>query len=279
MRVPLTSFRFRYLGMQDVIDEALQKLYWACRGGRGFPGVIPDESSGRVSTEAILQGLGLHPPAVERLGLQASQSDSILDGVQSSSGRSYQRPDLRMDNLQRASTASSGQTPLSMPSDDQNALTDGSSVTAAGRRHTRRTPIEHEAERRRAGLEQPYPGTVESPIDPLMLQNGDLDPMDANFAMYPEAIAMESESRPQLDSQEGHGSARRGRGRGRGRGQTQQQTVQEDGFGPSNQAQWRRESAHTDGETLPWPGTLAAVYQDTNPRNDGAGFNEQNRRQ
>jgi hypothetical protein len=51
--------------MQDVIDEALQRLYWACREGRGFPGVVPDESSGRVSTETILQGLGLSPPAVD----------------------------------------------------------------------------------------------------------------------------------------------------------------------------------------------------------------------
>jgi hypothetical protein len=34
-------------------------MYWACRNGRDFPGTLPDETSGRVTTHAILEGLGL----------------------------------------------------------------------------------------------------------------------------------------------------------------------------------------------------------------------------
>ena len=48
--------------MREVTDEALQRLYWACRCGSGFPGSIPDESNGSPSTTAILDALGLTPP-------------------------------------------------------------------------------------------------------------------------------------------------------------------------------------------------------------------------
>lgn len=48
--------------MREVTDEALQRLYWACRRGSGFPGPIPDESTGSPSTAAILDALGLKPP-------------------------------------------------------------------------------------------------------------------------------------------------------------------------------------------------------------------------
>ena len=45
--------------MQEVTDTALQRLYWACRGGTGFPGDVPDELTGTVTTMDILKGLGL----------------------------------------------------------------------------------------------------------------------------------------------------------------------------------------------------------------------------
>ncbi len=48
--------------MREVLDEALQRLYWACRHKMEFPGEIPDESTGVVTTEAILNGLGLTTP-------------------------------------------------------------------------------------------------------------------------------------------------------------------------------------------------------------------------
>lgn len=40
-------------------DEALQRLYWACRRNSGFPGEVPDESKDKVTTEDILKGMGL----------------------------------------------------------------------------------------------------------------------------------------------------------------------------------------------------------------------------
>jgi len=48
-----------YLQMSEVTDEALQRLYWACRRRENFPGDVPDESKGQITTNAILRGLGL----------------------------------------------------------------------------------------------------------------------------------------------------------------------------------------------------------------------------
>ncbi|KIW36560.1 uncharacterized protein PV06_11210 [Exophiala oligosperma] len=54
--------RTYYSRMQGVTDIALQQLYWACRQKSGFPGKLPDESTGAVTTDAILEGLGLLRP-------------------------------------------------------------------------------------------------------------------------------------------------------------------------------------------------------------------------
>lgn len=54
--------------MREVTDEALQRLYWACRSRKGFPGEPPDESHGPPSTTAILDALGLMRPSLEDLG-------------------------------------------------------------------------------------------------------------------------------------------------------------------------------------------------------------------
>ncbi|KIX00984.1 uncharacterized protein Z518_10050 [Rhinocladiella mackenziei CBS 650.93] len=48
-----------YCQMRNVTETALQKLYWACRTKSDFPGDIPDESTGAVTTMAILKGLHL----------------------------------------------------------------------------------------------------------------------------------------------------------------------------------------------------------------------------
>jgi len=50
--------------MRDVMDEALQRLYWACRQKANFPGDVPDESNGIVTTDDILTGLHLSGPAL-----------------------------------------------------------------------------------------------------------------------------------------------------------------------------------------------------------------------
>ena len=48
-----------YLHLHEIENEALQRMYSACRKGQGFPGTLPDETSGEVTTHAILHGLGL----------------------------------------------------------------------------------------------------------------------------------------------------------------------------------------------------------------------------
>ncbi len=48
--------------MRDITNEALRRMYIACRNRNGFPGVMPAESEDNdddVSIHAILQGLGL----------------------------------------------------------------------------------------------------------------------------------------------------------------------------------------------------------------------------
>jgi len=130
-------------------------------------------------------------------------------------------------------------------------------ATEGGGRHTQPVPAEHRSERRPAGLDQHFRGSVdESPMDPSMLQDGNSDPMNLDLALYPEADALEFEYRPELDGPDGHASARRGRR------PAQKQGLQDGVFGSGDQAQWTRWSGDVDGETLPWPGTLAAVYQD-----------------
>jgi hypothetical protein len=39
----------------DARGEAIQRLYSACRTKSGFPGKIPDESTGTITTTAILK--------------------------------------------------------------------------------------------------------------------------------------------------------------------------------------------------------------------------------
>ncbi|KAK5049560.1 hypothetical protein LTR84_004489 [Exophiala bonariae] len=54
--------------MREVTDEALQRLYWACRSRSGFPGNPLDESNGPPSTTAIIDALGLMRPSLEDPG-------------------------------------------------------------------------------------------------------------------------------------------------------------------------------------------------------------------
>jgi len=45
--------------MREITDEALQRLYWASKQGQVFPGKLPSEANGPVTTNQILEGLGL----------------------------------------------------------------------------------------------------------------------------------------------------------------------------------------------------------------------------
>ncbi|KEF53539.1 uncharacterized protein A1O9_10514 [Exophiala aquamarina CBS 119918] len=63
--------------MREVTDEALQRLYRACRSNSGFPGEIPDESQGPPSTTAILDALDLWQPSLEDMGQTENLRGSI----------------------------------------------------------------------------------------------------------------------------------------------------------------------------------------------------------
>ncbi|RVX68996.1 hypothetical protein B0A52_08063 [Exophiala mesophila] len=76
-------------------DEAIQRLYWACRRSSGFPGEIPDESQGTPSTSAMLDALGLRRPILKDIGLAEDQQKpnqlSHLDCPSNASSAQHQR--------------------------------------------------------------------------------------------------------------------------------------------------------------------------------------------
>ena len=63
--------------MREVMDEGLQRLYWACRSTSGFPGDVPDESQGPPSTTAILSALGLKIPSLQDTGPSENIQKSV----------------------------------------------------------------------------------------------------------------------------------------------------------------------------------------------------------
>ena len=73
LRITQTS----YCQMREVTDCALQRLYWACRQGSGFPGKIPDESTGNVTSTDILKALGLIEPEFEDFKLPEAVEPSV----------------------------------------------------------------------------------------------------------------------------------------------------------------------------------------------------------
>ncbi|EXJ60275.1 hypothetical protein A1O7_04427 [Cladophialophora yegresii CBS 114405] len=63
--------------MREVTDTALQRLYWACRRKTGFPGSIPDESTGVVATTDILKGMGLIRPEFDEFELPKEMEQTL----------------------------------------------------------------------------------------------------------------------------------------------------------------------------------------------------------
>ena len=45
--------------MLEIMEEALQQLYWACRAKEGLPEPLQSRSNGRINIKDILEGLGL----------------------------------------------------------------------------------------------------------------------------------------------------------------------------------------------------------------------------
>jgi hypothetical protein len=83
--------------MREVTDEALQRLYRACRSKSGFPGDIPDESQGPPSTTEILDALGLVRPSLAGMGsienLQKSVPNSLSNSTTHSDLSKTQHPE------------------------------------------------------------------------------------------------------------------------------------------------------------------------------------------
>ncbi|EXJ79784.1 hypothetical protein A1O3_08068 [Capronia epimyces CBS 606.96] len=252
-----------YWGMQDVMDEALQRLYWACRENRGFPGIIPDESSGRVSTDAILRGLGLSPPPVERLGLGTTQSDSALD-VGRGSERLYQPPDIQSDRTSRTSTSSSKPTPISMVREGRLVMGERVPVPEGPGLQPQISPTQAQPGCELPSLPPQMSEAVDGSMDPAMLQDADLALMNLDRAMYPEAMHFQPGEQlaqhdrrtpPQIDHTP-----------------LQTQNSQEAGIVPSQGAEWEGQRELQGAGMLPWPGTLAAVYRGTKLKPDGTSF-------
>ncbi|EXJ80403.1 hypothetical protein A1O1_08547 [Capronia coronata CBS 617.96] len=255
-----------YWGMQDIIDEALQRLYWACREGRGFPGVVPDESGGRVPTDAILRGLGLTPPPVERLGLGTTQSDSALDGIERGSEPSYRPPDVQSDRLSRASTSSSRPTPRSVVSEDRPIMGDGVSGLDGPGLRTQRLPTQTQPGHSSVNLSHQFSDGMDGAIDPVMLQDGEMDMMSLGGAVFPEVDSLHfqpSEQTTQTDEQPPPPSSHT---------PMQSQSSQDVGMMSSHGSGWAIQRGLQPAGTLPWPGTLAAVYRSTKQELDGSSF-------
>ncbi|EXJ81742.1 hypothetical protein A1O1_07807 [Capronia coronata CBS 617.96] len=88
-----------YLEMREVMEEALHRLYWACRDRSGYPGTIPveHEQNEPVTTTDILASLGLSATGHDEL--TSSQEASVLtsslpfsEQSLSNSGTSTQSP-------------------------------------------------------------------------------------------------------------------------------------------------------------------------------------------
>ncbi|KAL6240269.1 hypothetical protein RBB50_012816 [Rhinocladiella similis] len=104
--------------MREVMDEALQQLYWACRQKSGFPGKVPDESAGVITTDEILKGLGLVEPSL-KIGrypcttkrqandMDTANSDNLCDQLRTSPAES----DLTQNNPITVSPSSSDVSP------------------------------------------------------------------------------------------------------------------------------------------------------------------------
>ncbi|KAI1625555.1 hypothetical protein EDD37DRAFT_309136 [Exophiala viscosa] len=104
--------RSYYCQMRDVMDEALQRLYWACRQKENFPGDVPDESPGTVTTDAILTGLHLSGPALDG-PLQTGQATGDLehDDTYHQMITSVAEPDSRSSNNTTSHSQSSPASP------------------------------------------------------------------------------------------------------------------------------------------------------------------------
>ncbi|OAP56633.1 hypothetical protein AYL99_08745 [Fonsecaea erecta] len=266
-----------YWGMQDVIDEALQRLYWACREGRGFPGVIPDESAGRVSTDAILRGLGLSPPPVDNTRLAASRSDSILETQeQLHRPQLYRPPDFLPPDSSRTKATSSGMTPLSTTSDERLTFGGEAATDGTNRRGQQVSAMEVDGEEEEmseglpdslaAGFGEQFQGSIGRSIDPAMLQDGHVDLTDGD--LYPNMSVMNfAGGQPGIQGQRMPTQA--------AAPQFQVGGLPQETYGGAGEQRWQGQGqGHQVDGLLPWPGNMVSMYGRTAPDDGRGGFDD-----
>jgi len=88
------------------MEEALQRLYWACRRRLDFPGNIPDEFRGVVTTAAVLEGLGIKVPGLDETGATQGLRKSVQPYETRTQTRS--QPSLRVDTSPAQAFAATG---------------------------------------------------------------------------------------------------------------------------------------------------------------------------
>lgn len=86
--------------MRDITNEALRRMYFACRDRSGFPGKMPagcDDDDADISIHAILQGLGLIPnneqeiPSGDRYNLEHGTSRAAAGSMSTTPSQSAPR--------------------------------------------------------------------------------------------------------------------------------------------------------------------------------------------
>ncbi|KEF61405.1 uncharacterized protein A1O9_02971, partial [Exophiala aquamarina CBS 119918] len=250
-----------YWEMRDIVDEALQSLYWACREGRGFPGVIPDESNGHVSTDAILRGLGFVPPVVEPRTGSGHASHSALDDAGETPERSYHPPDVlphrRSTNSSIVAQVPLAGTPESPILEDRNGQ---QKDQLDHRGFQRNTPVHGPGS---ISLHPQLGLAMESDIDSAMFHDGDIGTANVDRARSSTSGIPNFRLPTQMKDNQHYllGGL--------------DPKVQESGIGadhgPLNKqdGRWEDQSETKSGEMLPWPGTLAAVSRNARQNSSG----------
>lgn len=245
--------------MREVIDEALQSLYWACREGRGFPGTIPDETNGHVSTDAILRGLGLIPPAVDRVAGVNSASTIPSDDVNGVPLRSYHPPDVTSDHrstsaafvTQMPSTGRSGAPALEDGFGQQETHSQGSRF--------QRHPLSHH-HLGSDGVDPRLRAPLDDDFDPAIFSD------DHDGIMDVDLVGSSEGSTPSLHPPTQWKRSDSYRTRGMNHENQQSSSRQDSSMLNSENPDWGIGTVPKASETLPWPGSLAAVSH--NSRSD-----------
>ena len=69
--------------MLEIMDKALQRLYWACRNQEGLPGNLARSYKATISTKDILEGLGFDVSELHDADTRKSSTDTAVSSFES----------------------------------------------------------------------------------------------------------------------------------------------------------------------------------------------------